>query len=113
LTELMARTRAIIRRGYGGASEAITIDGLTVDTAIRRVWRDGAEIALTAREFAILELLIRRRGALVRRAEFYEHIYDGDTDILSNTIDVHVGSLRRKLAVSIRTRRGEGYILDA
>ena len=85
-----------------------------IDMAARQVSRDGCPIELTAREFAILELLTRSRGAVVARATIYEHIYDDETDVLSNVIDVHVAALRRKLGPDlIRTRRGEGYVIDA
>ena len=114
LAELVARLRAIIRRAYGSSSSTSVIGSLTVNTAAREVSRNGVLIELTAREFAILELLARSRGAVVTRADICDHIYDGDTDVLSNVIDVHVASLRRKLGTDIiRTRRGEGYIVDA
>jgi two-component system OmpR family response regulator len=62
----------------------------------------------------VLELLVRSRGKLVSRAMLYEHLYDEDTDVLSNVVDVHIAALRRKLGADlIRTRRGEGYIVDA
>jgi len=114
VTELVARVHALIRRSYHNPSPTIAIGTLSIDTAARRVARDGEPIELTAREFAILELLARSRGAVVTRAAIAEHIYDGETDVLSNAIDVHIASLRRKLGAEvIRTRRGEGYIVDA
>jgi two-component system OmpR family response regulator len=114
VAELIARLHAVIRRSYGGATPTITIGGLVIDTARRQVTRDGQPIELTAREFAILELLTQARGAVVRRATIYDHIYDDDSDVTSNVIDVHVAALRRKLGGDlIRTRRGEGYVIDA
>ena len=114
VAELVARIHAIIRRSYGGAADVYTIGDLEVDLAARQVRRGGAVIDLTAREFAILELLTRSRGAVVARAAIYDHIYDEQTDVLSNVIDVHVAALRRKLGADlIRTRRGEGYVIDA
>lgn len=111
-SELLARLRAVIRRSYGTASPVLTVADLTVDTAAREVHRDGVRVPLTPREYAIFELLVHRRGALVSRTEIYDHIYDSGTDLLSNAIDVHVASLRRKLGpIEIRTRRGEGYVL--
>ncbi len=114
VSELIARIHALIRRSYGNPSQTLTIGDLVVDMAARQVHRGGEAIELTAREFAILELLTRSRGAVVARATIYDHIYDEDTDVLSNVIDVHVAALRRKLGPDlIRTRRGEGYIIDA
>jgi DNA-binding response OmpR family regulator len=113
-SELIARLHALIRRSYGSAAATLRIGDLVIDVAARQVSRDGSPIELTAREFAILELLTRSRGAVVARATIYEHIYDDETDVLSNVIDVHVAALRRKLGADlIRTRRGEGYLIDA
>lgn len=114
LTELVARVRAMIRRAYGNPASAVQIADLTIDTAARQVWRAGTPVELTAREFAILELLTQSRGAVVARSTIHDHIYDEQADVLSNVIDVHVAALRRKLGPDvIRTRRGEGYIIDA
>ena len=114
LAELIARIRAMIRRAYGNPSTRVEIGDLAIDTAARRVWRAGVPIELTAREFAILELLTRSRGTVVARATVCEHIYNEEADVLSNVVDVHVAALRRKLGSEvIRTRRGEGYIIDA
>jgi DNA-binding response OmpR family regulator len=113
-SELLARLRAVIRRSYGAASESIVIGDLAVDTAAREVRHAGTPVSLTPREYAIFELLARRRGTLVTRTDIYDRIYDRETDLLSNAIDVHVASLRRKIrGVEIRTRRGEGYVLVA
>jgi len=112
LVELVARVRAMIRRAYGNPSSTVQLGGLAIDTAGRQVLRAGAPIELTAREFAILELLTRSRGSVVARSTICEHIYNEDTDVLSNVVDVHVAALRRKLGPGvIRTRRGEGYLL--
>ena len=114
LAELIARVRAMIRRAYGNPSTRVEMGDLVIDTAARQVWRAGVPIELTAREFAILELLTRSRGAVVARATICEHIYNEEADVLSNVADVHVAALRRKLGSHlIRTRRGEGYIVDA
>jgi two-component system OmpR family response regulator len=114
LTELVARVRALIRRASGQPDPELLIGDVTVDTAARRVFRNGALVDVTAREYAILELLARRRGTLVSRATIQAHIYDDAADVLSNTIEVHVSSLRRKLGRDIiQTRRGEGYMVDA
>jgi len=114
LAELVARVRAMIRRAYGNPVATLQLGGLTIDTAAREVRRHGLPIELTAREFAILELLTRSRGSVVARATICAHIYNEEADVLSNVIDVHVAALRRKLGADlIRTRRGEGYIIDA
>lgn len=114
LAELIARVHAMIRRAYGNPASTLQLGELTIDTAARQVWRAGVPIELTAREFAILELLTRSRGSVVARSTICEHIYNEDTDVLSNVVDVHVAALRRKLGPDvIRTRRGEGYIIDA
>jgi two-component system OmpR family response regulator len=114
LAELVARVRAMIRRAYGNPVATLQLGDLTIDTAAREVRRHGLPIELTAREFAILELLTRSRGSVVARATICAHIYNEEADVLSNVIDVHVAALRRKLGADlIRTRRGEGYIIDA
>ena len=114
LAELIARVRAVIRRSYGAASPTLIVRDISVDTGARIVQRDGVVVDLTSREYAILELLMAKQGTLVTRAAIFEHIYDEDADLLSNAIDVHVAALRRKLGTDvIRTRRGEGYIVDA
>jgi two-component system OmpR family response regulator len=84
-----------------------------IDTTTRRVYRAGTEVELTAREYGILQLLARHRGAIVTRTEICDHLYTDDSTLLSNAIDVHVASLRRKLGGElIRTRRGLGYLID-
>jgi DNA-binding response OmpR family regulator len=113
LAELIARIHAMIRRAYGTPTSRVQVGELTIDTAGRQVFRGSTAIELTAREFAILELLTRSRGAVVARATICEHIYNEETDVLSNVVDVHVAALRRKLGSDvIRTRRGEGYVID-
>jgi DNA-binding response OmpR family regulator len=113
LAELVARVRAMIRRAYGNPASIVRLGDITIDTASHQVWRGGEPIELTAREFAILELLTRSRGSIVNRSRICEHIYNEDTDVASNVVDVHVAALRRKLGPHvIRTRRGEGYVVD-
>jgi two-component system OmpR family response regulator len=114
LAELVARVRALIRRAYGNPTSTIQIGDIAIDMAARQVRRAGSPVELTAREFAILELLTQSRGAVVARSTIHEHIYNEEADVLSNVVDVHVAALRRKLGSEvIRTRRGEGYIIDA
>jgi two-component system copper resistance phosphate regulon response regulator CusR len=115
--ELLARIRALLRRGARPPlPDRLAVGDLEVDTRARRVFRGGREVTLTAREYALLECLARRAGAVVGRAEISEHVWDESYDPLSNVIDVYVQRLRRKLDVRgrasvIRTRRGEGYQL--
>ena len=114
--ELLARLRAVIRRGSRPiAREQLTVGAVTIDTMTRRVTRDGRDIHLTAREYALLEFFARRPGAVVTRTEMAEHVWDETYDAFSNVIDVYVQRLRRKLdgpgeASLILTRRGEGYV---
>jgi two-component system OmpR family response regulator len=111
--ELVARVRALIRRASPQPLPAILIGTLRVDLAARRVHDEAREIPLTSREFAIFELLLRRRGEVVGRATLHEHLYGQEDEPMSNAIDVHVASLRRKLGSAIiETRRGHGYLID-
>ncbi len=119
--ELVARLQALARRGHQVASPALVIGPLSVDLAARRVWCDGREVRLTAREFSVLELLALRRGEVVSRRELCEHLYEFDEEAASNVVDVLVYSMRKKLegvdggsaSRLIQTRRGQGYLLDA
>jgi two-component system OmpR family response regulator len=114
LAELVARVHAVIRRSYGSPSPHLTVGDIDIDTAAKRVCQAGVPVDLTAREYAVLELLVRSRTRLVTRSAICEHIYDDETDVGSNVIDVHIAALRRKLGADvIQTRRGEGYIIDA
>jgi DNA-binding response OmpR family regulator len=113
LSELKARLRALIRRAAGLADSRLTIGDVEIDAGARKVYRTGVEVVLTAREYAILELLALRRGRVVGRAEIYEHLFDESDDTLSNLLEVHVSNLRKKLGRDlIATRRGLGYVLD-
>ena len=115
--ELLARVRALLRRGPALAASVLAIDELTIDTRGRRVERAGRSIQLTTKEYALLEYLARRRGDVVGRADIAEHVWDDSFDPMSNLIEVYIQRLRRKIddghAVKlIRTRRGAGYTLD-
>lgn len=114
--ELLARVRALLRRGQFRYLDVLQIADLKIEVRTRRVERAGRLIDLTAKEFALLECLARRQGELIKREEISEHVWDESYDPFSNLIDVYIGRLRRKLdsghAVRlVHTRRGEGYIL--
>jgi len=110
LPELLARLRALIRRGAGQAAATIEIGDVTVNTAERTVRKSGQVVPLTPTEYALVELLALHRGKLVTRTMIYEHLFDEDSDTLSNLVDVHVANVRKKLGKEfIITRRGEGY----
>ena len=112
LEELFARLRAIIRRAAGQTVNTIGIGGAIVDTASRKVTLAGNPVALTAREYCLLEFLALHRGETVTRTALYEHLFDEDDDSLSNLLDVHVSNLRKKLGGGlIETRRGHGYCI--
>jgi two-component system, OmpR family, response regulator len=112
LSELTARVRALIRRAAGKAHPMIEIGEVRIDTAARRVTRDGAPVALTAKEYSLVELLALHRGELVTRTMIYEHLFDETDDSLSNVVDVYVSNIRRKLGRDlIETRRGQGYLI--
>ena len=117
--ELLARLRALVRRGSRPLlPEKLTVGPLTLDTRARSARIRAREVALTAKEYALLEYLARRAGDVVGRADIAEHVWDEHYDPLSNIVDVYVQRLRRKLDRPggdslIRTRRGEGYQLLA
>jgi two-component system OmpR family response regulator len=114
IEELTARIRALIRRASSHPEPIVTIGELRIDLARRRVYRNAEEVELTGREYGILELLVRHRGAVVARANLHEHLYDDENELMSNAIDVHIAALRRKLGPTvIQTRRGLGYLIDA
>jgi two-component system, OmpR family, response regulator QseB len=110
LEELAARARALLRRRAGRAQPLIEHLGVTLDPAAHRVTRDSREVALSAREFAILAALMERPGAILSRGQLEERLYGWDEEIESNAIEVHIHALRRKLSADfIQTVRGLGY----
>jgi two-component system copper resistance phosphate regulon response regulator CusR len=114
--ELLARIRALLRRGPVLASSVLSYQDLRIDTRARRVERAGRIIPLTTKEYALLEYLLRRQGDVVGRADIAEHVWDDSFDPMSNLIEVYIQRLRRKIddgqAVKlIHTRRGAGYSL--
>ena len=113
LTELLARLRALIRRAAGQSVPHIEVRDVVIDTRARAVTRAGQLVTLTAREFSILEYLALHRGEVVTRTALYEHLFDESDDTLSNLVDVHVFSIRKKLGSElIATRRGQGYCIE-
>jgi two-component system copper resistance phosphate regulon response regulator CusR len=115
--ELLARVRALVRRNYRAALPVICVADLEIDTVAREVRRAGEILPLTAREYALLEILALRAGQVVTRTDIWEHIYDFESSTVSNVVDVYIGYLRRKierpgLPRLIHTRRGQGYILE-
>jgi two-component system OmpR family response regulator len=112
MEEVLARIRALIRRAAGHASAELECGALRIDSASSRVTVDGLPIKLTAQEFRLLDYLMHHQGKIVSRTELTEHIYDQDFDRDSNTIEVFVGRLRKKLGADyITTVRGLGYKL--
>ena len=112
--ELLARLRALIRRAAGQASPVLRCGELQLDTRSGRVTLGGQPVTLTSHEFKVLDYLMHRPGAVVSRSELTEHIYAQDFDRDSNTIEVFVGRLRKKLPPDcIETVRGLGYRLVA
>jgi len=115
---LVARLRALIRRGAPPRPAVLAAGDLTLDPAARRVARGEAEIALTAREFAVLEYLLRRAGEVVPKLDIIQHVWDANYEGDPNVVEVYVGYLRRKIDApfgrqALRTVRGAGYQLAA
>jgi DNA-binding response OmpR family regulator len=116
--ELLARVRAILRRGPALTADTIEIADLVIDQKARIVKRAGNVIELTAKEYALLEYLMRRADEVVGRADIAEHVWDENFDPFSNLIEVYIQRLRRKIDDNypnklLRTRRGEGYVLSS
>jgi DNA-binding response OmpR family regulator len=114
--ELLARLRALVRRHYARTDSVVRIGDLEIDTRARRVRRAGHIVALSAREYVLLEYLAHRTGHIVSRSELWDHAYDEAAEANSNVLDVHISHLRRKIddghaTKLIHTRRGQGYVL--
>ncbi|HWZ63952.1 MAG TPA: response regulator [Steroidobacteraceae bacterium] len=113
IDELEARLRAITRRADGAADSVLLVGEVALDMRERVVTCRGEQAALTAREYAVLELLMRRAGCFVTRAEIEEELYGFDDDIGSNAIEVHIHNLRRKLGSTfIANHKGRGYRVE-
>ena len=113
MEELLARLRALVRRSAGHASSEIECGQLRLDTKSARVTYDGSPIKLTSHEYRLMAYLMHHKDKVVSRTELVEHMYDQDFDRDSNTIEVFIGRLRKKIPVDmIRTIRGLGYCLS-
>lgn len=113
LDELCARLRALRRRAVGTASPMLRHEGIEVDPSARSVTRDGKPVALSPKEFAILQTLMENAGKVVPRVRLMGSIYGWDDDVGSNVLEVHVHNLRKKVAEgALKTVRGVGYRLD-
>jgi two-component system OmpR family response regulator len=114
MEEVLARIRALLRRATGHATNEIVCGAVRLDTKAGRVVVDGAPVKLTSHEYRLLAYLMHHSGRVVSRSEIIEHLYDQDFDRDSNTIEVFVGRLRKKLGVDlIQTVRGLGYMAAA
>jgi DNA-binding response OmpR family regulator len=116
--ELLARVRALLRRGRGAAEPVLRLEDLSLDPATRLVVRGGRRISLTAREYALLEYFLRNPGRVLTRPMITQHVWGMDFDPESNIVDVYVGYLRRKIDADgeprlLQTVRGAGYSLSA
>src|SRR5688572_6797419 len=110
MEELLARLRGLIRRASGQVTPELRSGAVALDPRLARVTLDGAPVKLTSHEFRVLSYLMHHRGCVVSQAEIIEHIYAQDFDRDSNTVEVFIGRLRRKLGASlIETVRGLGY----
>jgi two-component system copper resistance phosphate regulon response regulator CusR len=117
LEELVARLEALCRRRYSQVNPVLRVGALEIDTAAKSVCREGVSVALTAREFSLLECLARRPGQVLSREQIENHLYSELDSPLSNAVDAAVYSLRRKITPDgavpiIHTRRGLGYVLE-
>lgn len=112
LAELSARIGSVARRYGGNPNPILTLGSLQVDLVARRIQRDGHPVMLTAREWALLEALLSRPGQLLSKGQLEEKLYTFDSEVESNTIEVHISRLRKKLGAEfIETERGLGYRL--
>ena len=111
---LLARLRALLRRGVPERPAVLSHGDVELDPARRRVTVAGAEVALTAREFTLLEYLLRRAGEVVSKTELLDHVWDAALDTAPNAVEVYIGYLRRKIGRErLETVRGAGYRLAA
>jgi DNA-binding response OmpR family regulator len=115
--ELVARSKALIRRSYGQSSSLIKVGDLTIDLAGRKIMINGNRIILTSMEYRTLEYLVMRKGQIVSKEELLEHLYDFNWEKFSNVIEVYMSTLRRKIDNDkknsfIKTIRNQGYLFE-
>ncbi len=115
--ELAARVRALLRRPKDASGPILEVSSVSLDPASHTVWRGAIMVPLTAREFSLLEYLMRNAGGVVSREKLLEHVWDANYDGLSNVVDVHIANVRRKLELPgmedpIETVRGVGYRMN-
>ena len=114
LDEVAARMRSVLRRSAGRGDPAIQHGGIRLDPISHTVERDGTPVPLSRHEYAVLEALLQRPGAVLSRAQLEERLYGWETAVESNAVEVYIHGLRRKLGVdAIRTLRGVGYFIPA
>ncbi len=114
LAELVARVRAVIRRNGGEHRPEISVGRVTINTTSKTLRVDDQPVEVTAREYAMAELMIQHRGEVVTRDYLYEHLFDENDESMSNMLDVYVYKLRQKFGKDfIKTRRGQGYLVDS
>jgi two-component system response regulator PhoP len=115
LGELLARAKALIRRGKGHGNPTLVVQDLEIDVNAQQVRRHGEAVSLSAMEYRVIEYLAHRKGAVVSKTELLEHLYDFNWERFSNVIEVYISGLRRKLddrnGELIQTLRGQGYLL--
>lgn len=114
LAELVARVRAVIRRNGGEHRPEVSVGRVTINTTSKTLKFDDKDVEVTAREYAMAELMIQHRGEVVSRDFLYDHLFDENDESMSNMLDVYVYKLRQKFGKNfIKTRRGQGYLVDS
>ena len=114
LAELVARVRAVIRRNGGEHRPEVSVGRVTINTTSKTLRYDDRPVEVTAREYAMAELMIQHRGEVISRDFLYEHLFDENDESISNMLDVYVYKLRQKFGKDfIKTRRGQGYQVDS
>lgn len=113
LAELVARARAVMRRNGGEHRPEVSVGRVTINTTSKTLRFDGEEVEVTAREYAMAELMIQHRGEVISRDFLYDHLFDENDESMSNMLDVYVYKLRQKFGKDfIKTRRGQGYLVE-
>lgn len=111
LLELAARLRALVRRAHGVSEPTLEAGALRLDPASRQVWLDGQQVELSLREYEVLQIFMLNAGRVLTRAQIEQHLYQWGTEVSSNTVEVHIYNLRKKLRSDvIETLRGVGYL---